>query len=441
MDCNSIIYDAVRLVDGMVGLDNDAIEEQITILVIKTIDDYIRTVSPDNTVFIAFDGNAPLAKMVQQRNRRFNSLFNKKVSILLGEKVGWDTNVITPGTEFMDKLSIRIHEAFNNKESKYKIRKMVVSTSTDDGEGEHKLMKFIRDSDFINDTVAIYGLDSDLIMLSIFHLRYCKNIYVFREAPEFIKSHIPVEVRNEDSNLYFLDISLLSKYIVKEMDLQCPDMHRIYDYVFLCFFLGNDFLPSFAGLNIRTHGLDVLLETYRKVLGRREGKYLISKEGGIDWREVNQLMQCISRRERELIIREEDLREKRVKRLKKENLMKVKDILEEMPLRYRGEEKYINAREEGWEKRFAKIGKGEKNYKEMVEWVYDYYRGKEGLEEKKYEGSSVIILKGIDWLGKKEYKRKEESPEIMPTKEDYERIEEMEVEWKYKNYLWERKML
>ena len=36
--------------------------------------------------------------------------------------------------------------------------------------------------------MVLYGLDADLIMLSIFHIEYQNNIFISREAPEFMKN-------------------------------------------------------------------------------------------------------------------------------------------------------------------------------------------------------------------------------------------------------------
>ena len=59
------------------------------------------------------------------------------------------------------------------------------------GEGEHKIYEYIRtNSEYHKDsTTVIYGLDADLIMLTLNHLKYCNNMFLFRETPHFI-SHI-----------------------------------------------------------------------------------------------------------------------------------------------------------------------------------------------------------------------------------------------------------
>ena len=123
-------------------------------------------VKPSNTIFIAFDGVAPFAKMEQQRNRRFKTSYLSKI---LKSNDKWNTVNITPGTKFMDKLMIEIETYFLNKENKYKVNHIIVSTSRECGEGEHKLFHHMRENTNINENVIVYGLDADLIMLSIFH--------------------------------------------------------------------------------------------------------------------------------------------------------------------------------------------------------------------------------------------------------------------------------
>ena len=83
MDCNSIIYDAVySLEKNNSTIAKNLIEPTIINNVIKKIDDYIRFIKPTSTVFITFDGVAPVAKMEQQRTRRYKSAHMSKINIL-----------------------------------------------------------------------------------------------------------------------------------------------------------------------------------------------------------------------------------------------------------------------------------------------------------------------------------------------------------------------
>lgn len=93
------------------------------------------------------DGVAPRSKMNQQRERRYKSHFFKE----LEPKITlWDSNKITPGTEFMEKLTKNLHLQFPN---------FTISDSNEPGEGEHKMMKILLDTNEINGNILIYGLD------------------------------------------------------------------------------------------------------------------------------------------------------------------------------------------------------------------------------------------------------------------------------------------
>ena len=385
MDCNSIVYDAVHSMnyEG----DPSLFEAEIIKYVIQKIEEYISSINPTHTVFIAFDGVAPFAKMEQQRTRRHKTQFMANVSFddQTTEQPKWNTTAITPGTDFMQKLSDSITYAFSFVEEKYNVQNVIVSTSSEPGEGEHKLFEYMRNNDMKRDNIALYGLDSDLIMLSIFHLDYCSNIFVFREAPEFLKSSLPVDVSTANNEPYFLDMKHLATSIISEMS--CVDHHinRVYDYVFLCFFLGNDFLPHFPSMNIRTHGIDTLLTIYRNVIGKYPGKFIITENNTISWNNLRKIISFVSQNEKSYLEQEYAKRKKFDNYKFAETTSAEKDkLFQNTPIVYRSQELYISPHMEGWENRYYKtlfkktpdeqfIKTVCNNYLEALEWVFLYY--------------------------------------------------------------------
>ena len=391
MDCNSIIYDAVHELerqkkDGKLDTTKD-FEILIIEKVIENIDNYIRLINPTETAFVAFDGVAPFAKMEQQRTRRYKTMFLSKIDFGKDKPgPGWNTSAITPGTDFMNKLSAQINYKFKHSEKMYKVNRVIVSCSDEPGEGEHKLYQHMRDNDFKNDNVAVYGLDSDLIMLSIFHLKYCKNVYIFREAPEFLKSSIPIDIGGKENAPHFLDIHHLASCISTEMACKFADLHRTVDYIFLCFFLGNDFLPHFPAMNIRTHGINALLDIYRNYIGVHPDRFFVSKiTGNIQWKNVGLFINQVAKREHEFLMNEYFVRNKSDKRSFPENTPEEReDAFNNAPIMYRAQEKYICPEESYWESRYYKtllhmertpdnIKKVSNNYLEGLEWVFKYY--------------------------------------------------------------------
>jgi 5'-3' exonuclease len=290
--------------------------------------------------------------MEQQRTRRYKSHYLATLPFM-EKKTRWNTASITPGTNFMNMLTASISREFEKKESTYGVSEIIVSGSTSPGEGEHKMYQHLRDTANLHDNVAIYGLDSDLIMLSIFHTVHCKNIYIFRESPVF--GDINKQKNPADSNLpLFLNVSMLMRSISVEMGCSSSyDKRRVFDYVFLCFFLGNDFLPHFPALNIRTHGIQVLLDTYRNIIAKKN-EYIISHNGQyIIWKNVYLLIQDLAKNEHSLLLQEYDVRAKWDKRYWPEKTPKEKEeLINNVPVIYRAEEKYICPDEPHWEDRY-----------------------------------------------------------------------------------------
>jgi len=112
LDCNSLIYDSL---DFKKFQAKDQFESYIIETVIIKIGEIIKAINPLDTVYIAFDGVAPIAKLEQQRSRRFKSLYQNSLSRSIyknNEPDPWNTTAITPGTNFMKSLDEEILKVF-----------------------------------------------------------------------------------------------------------------------------------------------------------------------------------------------------------------------------------------------------------------------------------------------------------------------------------------
>jgi 5'-3' exonuclease len=394
LDCNSIIYDSYAKLDPSI-LNEDA-GIQIINSVISKIEEYIQLIQPKQHTIIAFDGVAPLAKLKQQRERRFKSWFQSNaIDNLSTEKVKssvWDKTAITPGTIFMRELNSRIRTHFADNHN------VIVSGSDEVGEGEHKIFQYIRQhpeehtKDF---NTFIYGLDSDLIMLSINNLHFCPNIYLFRETPHFIQS---ISSDLEPNENYILDIPELSKNIAYYMTTENSNMNidRTHDYILLCFLLGNDFLPHFPSINIRNGGIDKLLLAYKNTIG--DTNDLLSNGKIIYWNNLKKIIFYLFELENQYLIDEHGTRNKMengqkylLRIINDENETEEKRIeakvkqFNSIPIYNRKLEKYINPFKQGWQNRYYKslftnnyIPTYDKreiaiNYLEGLEWTLKYY--------------------------------------------------------------------
>ena len=255
MDFNCLIYHCLHRKDT--PNYNDFTDTQDTkdkweSLFIECIITYcrnvIRQVAPKKGVYIAIDGVVPMAKMRQQRLRRFKSVWLKEHE--KGEKADeWDTNAITPGTYFMTKLRMRLECMVAEHPT------WLFSSSDEPGEGEHKIIAEWRKGIY-SGNFAIYGLDADLIVLSMLGRECCgfqNKIWLFRE--EVTGGKIAYDETGNEIFEWFSIHALLEWLCTKQ---EYPSQF-ILNYCFAMSILGNDFLPSSLGYKIRDDGHDVLI--------------------------------------------------------------------------------------------------------------------------------------------------------------------------------------
>ena len=155
---------------------------------------------------------------------------------------------------------------------------IVFSDSNYPGEGEHKIMPVIRElnkeNETKNETFAIYSSDADLIVLSM--LTHKNNIFIVREPERD-------EKKFENFDFIYFNNDLCRGYfynqIKGEYNKHVDEYRIINDYMFLTFFVGNDFVSSMYFLKIRSRvansdGLSKILNIYKKIRNETD-EYLI----------------------------------------------------------------------------------------------------------------------------------------------------------------------
>jgi 5'-3' exonuclease len=440
MDCNSIIYDCLRNTKYKSTLEfNDKdFESKLLLDICKKIEYYIERIHPTDIVYIAFDGIAPVAKLEQQRTRRYKSQLLKQIETstikdFLNSETNdklqsqikkeyedyktsqesqiWNSVAITPGTHFMSKLDTFIEDYFGKKNKEFKTNikhntkttdntdtqlQYIISGSNKHGEGEHKLFQFIRthEKHHTNTTTCIYGLDADLIMLSLNHTHMCRSIYLFREIPDYdndLKSYY----KNEE--FCILNIKKLSNQIMESMTAEIKSINlyndrlkirqnKTHDYIFISFLLGNDFLPHHPSLNIRTHGIDTLLNSYHNIIPANKSICKNTDDGVyIDWKLFRKLLSELANNESSNMKYEYGIIKKHENRNKTiENLQDILFKINTIPTKSRDIEYYIDPYTKGWQERYynslfgiqynsSHIREITLNYLEGLEWTLKYY--------------------------------------------------------------------
>jgi 5'-3' exonuclease len=198
--------------------------------VVKALEHILKHTCRAKKVYIAFDGLVPYGKIVQQRYRRFRT---KELDET------FDRNQISPNTPYMKSLEQAI---------KAKFPELIISPTQEAGEGEHKIFQEMkRNPDLMS--ACIYGLDADLILLSMFNEKLAQNFTLLRESGEF-----------NDPSLKQAEFSLLD--VKKLVTLLPMDIEQFVVITVLCF--GNDFMPNLGIFSLREDGYGRALEYYIK---------------------------------------------------------------------------------------------------------------------------------------------------------------------------------
>jgi 5'-3' exonuclease len=201
--------------------------------IIEALKYILETVCRSKQIIIAMDGLVPYGKIVQQRYRR----------MCIKDQGIFDRNQISPDTPYMRELE---------KAVKLNFPYALVSGTNLEGEGEHKLILELRKlPESQRRTICIYGLDADLILISLQHhkLSSSNGMWLLRESAEF-----------NDPQLKHAEFASLSIWkLLKQLPM---DIEQYICLSMLCF--GNDFMPNLGMFSLREDGYSRALEMYQK---------------------------------------------------------------------------------------------------------------------------------------------------------------------------------
>jgi len=370
MDFNCLIYHTLRRLEPYAKANQVAWEQQFLQEIGTYTKKVVAEVKPTKGVYIAIDGVVPMAKMRQQRLRRFKSSWLTANGLAEGQVPGqerWDTNAITPGTAFMASLKKMLEGLCRSK------RGWTLSSSDEPGEGEHKVMAKIRETE-PGLTHAVYGLDADLIVLSLLTQNTLKasgkeaSIWLFREQVE--EGSMVRDAFGEEQFQWF-SINGLRDVISENIPIR--------DYCCAMSFLGNDFLPSSLGLKMRDDGHDVLMDLL--VIMKEKGLHLVASDDSIDPKSLMELLRLLS-------ISEESRVEQFVKRKLSQGRAYINLLIGDLNWALAQKEEACLLQDghlrSDWTKVYRdKFLEGTERvatcqvYMQGLHWIWNYYRGKE----------------------------------------------------------------
>jgi 23S rRNA U2552 (ribose-2'-O)-methylase RlmE/FtsJ len=242
--------------------------------------DFLQNLFPCNEYVISLDGPAPVAKQCQQRQRRFLSAVNRK-----GD---FDSNSLTSGTDLIYDISQYLHYKLRkrlNNELRYRHMKIFYSSPFVPGEGEHKIMDYIRENKLINSKKShiVVGPDADLIMLCM--SLQLSNIKLVRESAV------------DDHEIHIIDVSLLARLHYEHINrsFQVPHGDCINDFILWSVMVGNDFMPKIKMFYKLADGLSFMDNKYGEL------KKILTTDSTINYKAFSSFIESLAAVEEEYI--------------------------------------------------------------------------------------------------------------------------------------------
>ena len=286
------------------------IEKAIFAETCRVIEAIVFVVVPKKYVYIVFDGAPPLGKQDQQRQRRWTTAQTRSENTDNPLSVHWDSCAISPGTQFMDRLQAymrwwvrsKMMETGSGKNYWQKLT-VIIDGSNVAGEGEHKIMDYIRTSAPDSNQI-IYGLDADIFMLSL-ATRH-RHLYLLREDP-FSRNRGTNSFLCKgpalDADWHVVDIDAVTywmflSYPQVDWRLKQEKVEEgiVDDFVFLTFLVGNDFVPPLPICQVLKTSLSLIHDAHKLLLSvcsqksKKLSGIFITAHTKINWQVLYQLL-------------------------------------------------------------------------------------------------------------------------------------------------------
>lgn len=204
----------------------------------------------------------------------------------------WDSNCITPGTQFMQRLDAHLDLFFiKMMNTEWKSLSLIYSSSKVPGEGEHKITRFIRNTR--PPTCTIYSPDADVLFLS---MNLPSSVKVMREKMEknkctkcnqrghtAISCGMPMRIPYIHVCIDKLKACVINDFKSEMRNKVDDDMRIIHDFIFICFLCGNDFLPTLPCFNVKFDAIEIISKELI-IYYNKNCKFLINKAGEIEYK-------------------------------------------------------------------------------------------------------------------------------------------------------------
>ena len=336
IDANALFHTAVAPIYGIKDFGTPRLRElllrsdpqelaiRVHQLILDLLSQITQEVGPSQILVIAVDGMIPMAKIQQQKTRRYGAALETTLNTV------FDSNAITPGTQFMIKLDNYLRRALELNYAKFGVRRILYSSYLTPGEGEHNIFEHFRNGDIPREGYhVIYGMDADLILISL--VSGIDRIILARDS---IKIHYLDEFKRERYlNKRDRDLQLEAERPLRRTvtgaaagsagDIQSSapkrepeEYHNIYidelrlaltaelagrntaiaDFVLAASLLGNDFIPHPLAMTNLDKAGPKLVEVLNQV-----GRSLTRPDLTVDWSAFNQVLNLLAQDEARLI--------------------------------------------------------------------------------------------------------------------------------------------